>query len=95
MFHGNIKSAISYCFRSIYMTFDDSVKSQIDLDLQTLCGFSFCYVSNSTGDRMTFLTCLRCGLQNIAIELKITGLASFLVLCDLRLTRSRFGTLNC
>ena len=31
MFHGNIKSALSYYFRSIYLTFDDSVKSHIDL----------------------------------------------------------------
>ncbi len=31
MFHRNIKSALTYYFRSIYLTFDDSVKSQIDL----------------------------------------------------------------
>ena len=31
MFLGNIKIALSYYFRSICLTFDDSVKSQIDL----------------------------------------------------------------
>jgi hypothetical protein len=31
IFHGEIKIALSYCCRSILVSFDDSVKTQIDL----------------------------------------------------------------